>query len=87
MNRLERAVLAPPSGRGALAQRLFESATETGAAALGTPVGTLEIGKAADFFTVDLNDPSLAGADPASLLNHIVFCAGADSNPGSLCRR
>ncbi|MGA7416088.1 MAG: formimidoylglutamate deiminase [Bryobacteraceae bacterium] len=73
MTRLERAVLAPPSGRGALAQRLFESATETGAAALGTPVGTLEIGKAADFFTVDLNDPSLAGADPASLLNHIVF--------------
>ena len=73
MNRLERAVLAPPSGRSALAQRLFESATETGARALATPVGTLEIGKPADFFTVDLNDPSLAGADPASLLTHVVF--------------
>ncbi len=73
MNRLERAVLAPPSGRTALAQRLFESATESGAAALAIPVGTLETGKPADFFTVDLNDPCLAGADPASLLNHIVF--------------
>jgi formimidoylglutamate deiminase len=73
MNRLERAVLAPPSGRSALAQRLFKSATETGAAALATQVGSLEIGEAADFFTVDLSDPSLAGADPASLLNQIVF--------------
>lgn len=73
MNRLERAVLAPPSGKSALAQRLFENATETGAVALGTPVGALEIGKPADFFAVDLNDPSVAGADPASLLNHIVF--------------
>ena len=73
MNRLERAVLAPPSGRSALAQRLFESATGTGAAALRTPVGTLEAGKPADFFAVDLNDVSIAGADPASLLNHIVF--------------
>lgn len=73
MNRLERAVLAPPSGTGALAQRLFESATETGAAALATPVGTLEVGKPADFFAVDLNDASMAGADPTSLLNHVVF--------------
>jgi formimidoylglutamate deiminase len=73
MNRLERAVLAPPSGPSALAQSLFESATITGAKALGTPTGSFEIGSAADFFTVDLNDPSIAGAAPSSLLNHIVF--------------
>lgn len=73
MNRLERAVLAPPAGKSALAQRLFEGATETGGAALATQVGSFEIGKSADFFTVDLNDPCVAGADPASLLNHIVF--------------
>jgi formimidoylglutamate deiminase len=73
MNRLERAVLASPSGKSALAQGLFENATETGGLALWIPVGTLEIGKPADFFAVDLNDPSVAGADPASLLNHIVF--------------
>jgi formimidoylglutamate deiminase len=73
MNRLERAVLAPSSGTSALAQGLFEGATTIGAAALALPVGKLETGKPADFFTVDLNDPSIAGADPSSLLNHIVF--------------
>ncbi len=73
MNRLERAVLAPAPGGVSLSQRLFESATESGASALGIPVGTLEIGKPADFLAVDLNDVSLAGADSASLLDHIVF--------------
>jgi len=33
----------------------------------------LEVGQPADFFTVDLNDPSIAGANAESLLNHIVF--------------
>ena len=73
MNRLERAVLAPPAGASALAQGLFKGATEVGAASLGAHAGAFEVGKQADFFTVDLNDASLAGADPASLLNHIVF--------------
>ena len=73
MNRLERAVLAPSPGGSALARRLFQSATETGATALGVPVGNLQIGKSADFFTVDLNDVCIAGADPPSLLSHVVF--------------
>ena len=34
MNRLERAVLAPDASREGLAQRLFESATESGARSL-----------------------------------------------------
>jgi formimidoylglutamate deiminase len=73
MNRLERAILAPATGRSALAQRLFAGTTQTGANALSAPVGGLEVGRQADFFTVDLNDPSVAGADASSLLNHIVF--------------
>lgn len=73
MNRLERAVLAPESGRNGLAERLFTSATSIGADALGVSVGKIEPGQAADFVTVDLNDASIAGADSASLLNHIVF--------------
>ncbi len=73
MNRLERAVLAPEAGRSGLAERLFTSATSMGAKALGIPAGKMEVGQAADFFTVDLNDASVAGADSASLLNHIVF--------------
>ncbi len=72
MNKLERVVLAPGSDYDALAKRLFACATETGAQSLGAPVGSLDVGRAADFFTVDLNDPSVAGAGDA-LLNHIVI--------------
>ena len=72
MNKLERVVLAPGSSKDALARRLFASATETGAESLAGPVGSLEVGRGADFFTVDLDDPSLAGSGDA-LLNHVVF--------------
>lgn len=44
-------------------QQLFEAAT--GGAA----------GDSADFFTLDRNDPSLAGADEESLVSHVVFSA------------
>ena len=65
MNKLERAVLET--------SRLFQSATESGARSLSSPGGSLEVGRAADFFTVDLNDCSVAGADRESLLGHVVF--------------
>jgi formimidoylglutamate deiminase len=65
MNKLERSLVET--------SRLFESATESGARSLGSPGGALEIGRAADFFTVDLNDCSVAGANPDSLLTHVVF--------------
>jgi formimidoylglutamate deiminase len=73
MNKLERAVLAPDNSREGLARRLFESATESGARSLSAPGGSLQIGGSADFFTVDLNDCSVAGADRESLLGHVVF--------------
>jgi formimidoylglutamate deiminase len=73
MSQLERVVLAPDSSHDGLAKRLFDCATETGAQSLAAPGGKLEIGRAADFFTVDLSDPSIAGAGASSLLNHIVF--------------
>jgi formimidoylglutamate deiminase len=73
MNKLERAVLAPDLSREGLAQRLFESATESGARSLSSNCGALEVGRPADFFTVDLNDPSLAGANADALLSHVVF--------------
>jgi formimidoylglutamate deiminase len=53
MLKLERAVLA--------SKQLFSCATEAGAASLGAPGGSLEIGRPADFFTLALDDPSLAG--------------------------
>ena len=73
MNRLERVVLTPETSHGALAQRLFHSATVTGARSLDAPGGSLEIGRPADFFTVDLEDPSIVGVEPDTLLDQVVF--------------
>jgi formimidoylglutamate deiminase len=70
MNKLERVIL---SDGGDLSKRLFHSATASGAASLGIDAGVLEPGRKPDFFSIDLNDPSLAGADRASLLDHVVF--------------
>jgi formimidoylglutamate deiminase len=73
LQKMERNVLAPDSGPSALAARLFECATVNGAKAIGFDGGKLEVGAPADFFTVDLNDPSIAGASPDNLLANIVF--------------
>ncbi|HTB17974.1 MAG TPA: formimidoylglutamate deiminase [Bryobacteraceae bacterium] len=67
MLKLERAVLT--------AKHLFACATEAGAASVGSAGGVLEAGRPADFFTVALDDPSIAGADADSLLGNIVFSA------------
>jgi formimidoylglutamate deiminase len=64
MQRLERTILSTKT--------LFSGLNETGASALGVPSGALEAGRAADFFTVDLDDPSIAGAT-GSLMPNILF--------------
>jgi formimidoylglutamate deiminase len=56
-----------------LSQRLFQYATEGGAQALGFDSGVLAPGRPADFFTIDLNDPSIAGNSPQDLLAAVVF--------------
>lgn len=78
LQKLERAVLdsesSDPNNRtSALAQRLFECASVNGAHSIKAPSGMLEPGQAADFFTVDLDDPSIAGASTEDLLPAIVF--------------
>ena len=55
------------------ATALFHAATVTGARSLGATGGALEVGRPADFFTVNLFDPSIAGAEPGALLANIVF--------------
>ena len=55
------------------ATALFHAATVAGARSLGATGGALEIGRPADFFTVSLHDPSIAGADAETLLASIVF--------------
>jgi len=73
LERIERAILAPDAQPESLARRLFESATQTGADSIGAPGGSLTEGRPADFFTIDLNDLSIAGAGPESLLTNVVF--------------
>ncbi|MBM3865986.1 MAG: amidohydrolase family protein [Verrucomicrobia bacterium] len=61
---------APPAtSPAALA---LQAATTMGARSLGATGGGLEVGRPADFFTVSLAEPSLAGADPASLATALV---------------
>ncbi|MET0624283.1 MAG: formimidoylglutamate deiminase [Pyrinomonadaceae bacterium] len=66
-------VSAEAGGMSALAARLFECATVSGARSIGAPSAAFETGSAADFFTVDLDDPSVAGACAEDLLPAIVF--------------
>jgi formimidoylglutamate deiminase len=68
----ERAILDPIAAQ-TLASRLFDCATNHGARALDLPDGRLTPGAFADFFTVDLNDVSIAGHSPEDLLSIIVF--------------
>lgn len=91
LQKLERAVLrvsspsvsegkfddeALPDGRASdIARLLFDSATVSGARSIGSPNGMLEAGRPADFFTIDINDPSVAGAGTDDLLSAIVFSA------------
>jgi len=74
LTQLERNVLAPESSDvSGLASRLFDGTTIHGAASVGAGGGSLEVGRPADFFTVDVNDPSVAGASAPDLLSNIVF--------------
>jgi formimidoylglutamate deiminase len=76
LQKLERAVLAPRDGsadRSALARWLFACASVHGSRSLGAGPGTFEPNASADFFCVDLADPSIAGASRSDLLAAIVF--------------
>jgi formimidoylglutamate deiminase len=79
LQKLRRAVLDPGTGSpDGLAARLLHSATRAGSASLGLPGGSLRPGEPADFFTVDLEHPSVAGTASlvaAGALGAIVFGA------------
>jgi formimidoylglutamate deiminase len=68
----ERAILDRPAAK-TLASTLFDCATVHGARSLALPGGGLAPGSFADFFTVDLNDVSIAGHSAEDLLPIIVF--------------
>ncbi len=60
-------------GDQSIAERLFSCATRNGALALDVPTGDFRKGQFADGFTVDLDDPSIAGHSPDDLLPILVF--------------
>jgi len=65
LQKMERSILAP--------RDLFDCATTSGARSIGFGGGRLAPGAPADFFTVDLDDPSIAGSSTDDLLANIVF--------------
>lgn len=75
LQKTARNILAPAddSTSSALARRLFDCATINGAESIGFNGGKLEPGAPADFFTVDLDDLSIAGCAVEDLLANIVF--------------
>jgi formimidoylglutamate deiminase len=72
LDREQRAIL-DQIGEQTLALRLFECATVNGARSLGVQAGELSAGSLADFFTVDLDDVSIAGHSGGDLLPLLVF--------------
>jgi formimidoylglutamate deiminase len=74
LKKLERAVLeSPGEGMDSLAHVLLASATVCGARSIGFDGGELTNGRPADFFSIDLNDLSIAGSTREALLPNIVF--------------
>ena len=75
LQRKERNVLTPPDNHNAsaLAERLFESATSNGTRSIGFKAAPINVGAPADFFTVDLDDSSIAGSSHDDLLSNVVF--------------
>jgi formimidoylglutamate deiminase len=72
LDRKQRAIL-DQIGEQTLASHLFDCATVNGARSLGVNAGILSLGSSADFFTVDLDDLSIAGHSEEDLLPLAVF--------------
>lgn len=75
---LQRALLGHPEGDDTpdrMAARLLECTAASGARSLGVETGRLEVGLPADLLSFDLDDPSICGAGPDTLLSTLVFSA------------
>jgi formimidoylglutamate deiminase len=70
-------------GQGQVGRTAFRAATEGGARALGLPVGRIAPGCWADFATLDLAAPSLAGWTAETLLDALVFGGGDEAIAGT----
>jgi formimidoylglutamate deiminase len=75
LKRRRRAVLATRA-EPHVGARLWREATRCGARALGQNIGTIQIGRRADWLVLDAAHPALAGADEDGLLDRLVFSGG-----------
>ncbi|MEM7482614.1 MAG: formimidoylglutamate deiminase [Acidobacteriota bacterium] len=71
-------------GDGAIAPNLLAAATRGGAEALGLAAGEIAAGRWADFALVDLEHPSLAGAD-ADILAAALLCGSDNQALAATC--
>jgi formimidoylglutamate deiminase len=56
--------------------RLWRDAARNGAAAIGQPAGTIEVGRRADWLVLDAAHPSMVGAAADAALDHLLFAGG-----------
>jgi len=64
---------------GQVARNLLRAATTTGAVALGVDAGRIAPGAWADLVAIDLTAPTLAGWEPETLLESLVFGAAEEA--------
>jgi formimidoylglutamate deiminase len=76
LRRKRRAVLATKA-EPHVGTRLWREAAAQGAAATGQNAGEIAVGRRADWLVLDDMHPSLAGARPESMLDHLVFAGGS----------
>lgn len=68
------------------ANRVFRYATKGGARSLNLgDAGELKVGNWADFFTLQLDHPSLTGWNADNLLSHFVYGSSSEGAIGSVC--
>jgi len=75
--RRKRRVVLASAGEAHAGTELWRSAASHGAQALGQPIGEIAAGRRADWIVLDDNHPAMAGAQPESALDHLIFAGGA----------
>ncbi len=77
--RKKRRVVLAAKSESHVGTRLWRDAALHGAQAIGQPVGTIAVGRRADWLVLDPLHPAMAGAAPDAVLDRLLF-AGADKS-------